>query len=127
MRRRRYRCVDALYPHLQAVQQFFATDVVAYYDTDVFNFTSPLKIAGLSGLEAVNSFTSISYTKVTQGEAVNSERADHRRHRAAAHRGGERQLHGAVDQCLFTGIPVFGHFVFRLRIESASLLCAAPA
>ncbi|KAM7453544.1 hypothetical protein BLSTO_05707, partial [Blastocystis sp. subtype 1] len=38
-------------------------DVTAYYAYDVFNYSTPIKPQGLSGLEAVNSFSPVSYTK----------------------------------------------------------------
>ncbi len=59
-----YRCVDTVYPALQGSLHFRMGDVTAYYAYDVFNYSTPIKPQGLSGLEAVNSFSPVSYTKV---------------------------------------------------------------
>ena len=66
-----YRCIDEAYPSLQGSLHFRMSDVTAYYDYDVYNYSVPIKPAGLSGLEAVNSFSPVSYTKV--GACVASE------------------------------------------------------
>lgn len=60
----RYKCVEAGYPELQAIDAFTINDIQAYYAYDTFNFSVPIKPQGLSGIEAVNSFSAISYTKV---------------------------------------------------------------
>ena len=59
-----YQCVEDGYPELQAFDSFMINDVHAYYAYDVYNFSVPIKPNGLSGIEAVNSFSAISYTKV---------------------------------------------------------------
>lgn len=63
-----YRCVDTVFPALQSSLHFRMGDVTAYYAYDVFNYSTPIKPQGLSGLEAVNSFSPVSYTKVCFGD-----------------------------------------------------------
>lgn len=70
-----YRCVDATYPELQASLHFRMGDVTAYYAYDVFNYSTPIKPQGLSGLEAVNSFSPVSYTKVGVGTKAHLQSA----------------------------------------------------
>ena len=43
---------------------FSIQDIQAYYEYDVYNFSVPIKPAGLTGIQAVNSFSAVSYTKV---------------------------------------------------------------
>ena len=43
---------------------FLFHDVEDYYAYDIFPYSTAIKVDGLSGLEAVNSFSAVSYTKV---------------------------------------------------------------
>lgn len=70
-----YRCVDTVYPALQGSLHFRMGDVTAYYAYDVFNYSTPIKPRGLSGLEAVNSFSPVSYTKVGVGRSSHEQSA----------------------------------------------------
>lgn len=60
----RYKCVEDKYPELQALDAFHVNDIQSYYAYDVYNYSTPIKPQGLSGIEAVNSFSAVSYTKV---------------------------------------------------------------
>ena len=44
---------------------FVLHDVEDYYHYDIYPYSTPIKVNGLSGLEAVNSFSAVSYTKVS--------------------------------------------------------------
>lgn len=59
-----YRCVEQAYPTLHAVDFFYSTDVVEYYNYDVYSYSIPIKPSALSAQDAVNSFSAVSYTKV---------------------------------------------------------------
>ena len=43
---------------------FLLRDIEDYYAYDCYQYSTALKIDGLSGLNAVNSFSAVSYTKV---------------------------------------------------------------
>ena len=48
------------------IDWFLLHDIEEYYDYDAYSYSSALKIHGLSGLNAVNSFSPVSYTKVLE-------------------------------------------------------------
>ena len=48
------------------IDWFLLHDIEEYYDYDAYSYSSALKKDGLSGLNAVNSFSALSYTKVLE-------------------------------------------------------------
>ena len=66
-----HRCVDSRDASLQSTATFFAADVAELYEYDVEANAVAIKPELLSGKDAVNSFSAVSYTKVSEKGELN--------------------------------------------------------